>query len=51
MWFCSLALSSVFLWSGRAYYSPYAQTESRQRLLDAGINAETAARAARYGRA
>ena len=24
MWFCSLALSSVFLWSGRAYYAPYA---------------------------
>jgi cytochrome c oxidase assembly factor CtaG len=93
MWFFSLALSQVFLWSRHAFYPPYvhaprtwgmtaladqrlgggvmlvessfvmlgvliwlalrwfAETEARQRLLDAGIEPETAARAARYGRA
>jgi cytochrome c oxidase assembly factor CtaG len=93
MWFYSLALSQVFLWSRHPFYPPYvhaprtwgmtaladqrlgggvmlvegsfvmlgvliwlalrwfAETEARQRLLDAGIDPETAARAARYGRA
>ncbi len=93
MWFVSLGLSQVFLWSQHAYYALYvhaprtwglsatadqrlgggvmlvegslvmlgvliwlllrwfAESEARQRLVDAGTDPATAARAARYGRA
>jgi len=93
MWFVSLGLSQVLLWSHGAFYRPYveaprtwgvspladqrlggglmllegslimlgvlvwlllrwfAENEARQRLLDAGADPGTAARAARYGRA
>jgi putative membrane protein len=93
MWFWSLGLSQVFLWSHHAFYAPYVraprtwglsaladqrlgggvmlvegsfvmlgalvwlllcwfgESEARQRLLDAGVDPASAARAARYGRA
>jgi cytochrome c oxidase assembly factor CtaG len=93
MWFVSLGLSQVFLWSARPFYPRYehaprtwglsaladqrlgggvmlvegsvvmlavlvwlllrwfGESEARQRLLDAGADPATAARAARYGRA
>jgi putative membrane protein len=44
----SLIMFGVLIWLGLRWF---AESEARQRLIDAGIDVETAARAARYGRA
>jgi cytochrome c oxidase assembly factor CtaG len=43
----SLIMLGVLIWLGLRWF---AESEARQRLLDAGVDAKTAARAARYGR-
>jgi cytochrome c oxidase assembly factor CtaG len=44
----SFVMLGVLVWLALRWFE---ESEARQRLLDAGIDAETAARAARYGRA
>lgn len=43
----SLIMLGVLIWLGVRWF---AETEAHQRLLDAGVDVETAARAVRYGR-
>jgi|SRR5579884_24416 len=44
----SFIMLGVLIWLGLRWF---AESEARQRLLDAGVDAQTAARAVRYGRA